>query len=227
MSTLVMSRERTTTSYAILGLLTVRSWTTYELAKQVQRSLNWFWPRAERKLYDEPKQLAVRGWASATEQFTGKRRSREYTITDEGRAALQEWLAEPSAPRSSEFEGMVKVFFADGGDLDSLRATLAQIVSEAEAKARELGTFAAMPRAFPERAHISALTLSLGLAQELAVLRWARWAERQVAAWTTTTDAGDWDVAGTLRDVAHRALDEVDGPGSPPTSQSIGRSSSA
>ena len=47
----------TTTSYAVLGLLSVRSWTTYELAKQVQRSLNWFWPRAERKLYDEPKQL--------------------------------------------------------------------------------------------------------------------------------------------------------------------------
>ena len=30
---------RTTTSYAVLGLLSVRSWTTYELAKQVQRSL--------------------------------------------------------------------------------------------------------------------------------------------------------------------------------------------
>ena len=78
----------TTTSYAVLGLLSVRSWTTYELAKQVQRSLNWFWPRAERKLYDEPKQLAAHGYAVATEHFTGKRRSREYAITDEGRAAL-------------------------------------------------------------------------------------------------------------------------------------------
>ena len=80
----------TTTSYAVLGLLSVRSWTTYELAKQVQRSLNWFWPRAERKLYDEPKQLAEHGYAVATERFTGKRRSREYAITDEGRAALAE-----------------------------------------------------------------------------------------------------------------------------------------
>src|SRR5688572_5469801 len=56
-----MPPPRTTTSYAILGLLSVRRWTTYELAKQVQRSLNWFWPRAERKLYDEPKRLVADG----------------------------------------------------------------------------------------------------------------------------------------------------------------------
>ena len=58
-----MTRPRSTTAYAILGLLTVRDWTTYELAKQVQRSLNWFWPRAERKLYEEPKRLVEDGLA--------------------------------------------------------------------------------------------------------------------------------------------------------------------
>ena len=103
----------TTTSYALLGLLNVRPWTTYELAKQVQRSLRWFWPRAERKLYDEPKLLVVLGLAGAEERFTGKRRSREYSITTEGRAALARWLDEPPAPRATEFEGMLKVFFAD------------------------------------------------------------------------------------------------------------------
>jgi len=41
---------RTTTSYAVLGLLSVCDWGTYELAKQVRRSLRWFWPRTERKL---------------------------------------------------------------------------------------------------------------------------------------------------------------------------------
>ena len=55
-----MTAPLSTTSYAILGLLALRPWTTYELAKQVQKSLGWFWPRAERKLYDEPKRLVVR-----------------------------------------------------------------------------------------------------------------------------------------------------------------------
>ena len=62
----------TTTSYALLGLLRLRSWTTYELAKQVQRGLGWFWPRAERKLYEEPKRLVDAGFATATEEHTGK-----------------------------------------------------------------------------------------------------------------------------------------------------------
>ena len=54
---LFVTESRSTTSYALLGLLALREWTTYELAKQVQRSIGWFWPRAERKLYEEPKRL--------------------------------------------------------------------------------------------------------------------------------------------------------------------------
>jgi PadR family transcriptional regulator AphA len=195
----------------VLGLLSVRSWTTYELAKQVQRSLNWFWPRAERKLYDEPKQLAAHGFAVATEHFTGKRRSREYEITDEGRAALTEWLGQPAAPRSLEFEGMVKVFFADGGDLDQLRGTLRGIIAEAEARTTAIGALATEGNPFPERNHISALTLPLALEQETAVLRWARWALEQVESWKDTRDPGPWDSAASMRSVARRALDEVGG----------------
>ena len=199
----------TTTSYAVLGLLSVRPWTTYELAKQVQRSLNWFWPRAERKLYDEPKQLAARGYAVATERYTGKRRSREYAITEEGRAALAQWLGEPPAPRTLEFEGMVKVFFADAGDLDQLRATLQGVVAEAEERVSAIAVLATEGSPFPERGHISALGLPLALEQETAVLRWARWALEQVETWKDTRDPGDWDGSASLRDVAKRALDAV------------------
>ena len=75
----------TTTSYALLGLLRLRPWTTYELAKQAQRSLNWFWPRAERKLYDEPKHLVDAGLATARAGATGKRPRTAYPITAAGR----------------------------------------------------------------------------------------------------------------------------------------------
>ena len=116
MSRCAMAR-RTTTSYALLGLLALRSWTTYELAKQAQRSLNWFWPRAERKLYDEPKHLVEAGLATAHAESTGKRPRTVYAITRAGRRELAAWLDEPAAPRAGEFEAMVKVFFADAGDL--------------------------------------------------------------------------------------------------------------
>src|SRR5919202_1122144 len=124
-------QPRTTTSYAVLGLLSVRSWTTYELAKQVQRSLNWFWPRAERRLYDEPKALVAGGLATAEKEFTGQRPRTVYRITDAGREALRDWLGEPAAPHSVESEALLKVFFADAGSLEQLVATLDRTEAEA------------------------------------------------------------------------------------------------
>ena len=61
------ARGLTTTSYAILGLLAVRPWSTYELTRQMDRSLGRFWPRAESKLYEEPKKLAAQGLAPSPE----------------------------------------------------------------------------------------------------------------------------------------------------------------
>lgn len=97
--------------------MNLRSWSTYELAKQVKRSLHWFWPRAERKLYQEPKLLVAAGLATASMEATGNRPRTVYTITDAGRAALAAWLSEPPEPRSAEFAAMVKVFFADAVSL--------------------------------------------------------------------------------------------------------------
>src|SRR5688572_12907028 len=117
-------KKPSTTSFAVLGLLALRPWGTYELATQVRRSLWWFWPRAERKLYDEPKHLVEAGFARATSQQTGNRSRTVYAITGTGREALQEWLDGPSVPPALEFEAMVRVFFADAGTLDQLRRTL-------------------------------------------------------------------------------------------------------
>lgn len=189
----------------MLGLLSVGTWTTYELAKQVQRSLNWFWPRAERKLYDEPKRLAAMGLATATRELTGNRPRTVYAITDEGREALREWLGEPPAPRTVEFEAMVKVFFADAGDLEQLTATLTRIEQEAEQRQADIARMAATrPQPFPERAHISAIGLRLQHEQEAAVLTWARWAREQVAQWSSSSDPGDWSYIQILDELAER-----------------------
>lgn len=197
-----MTREPTTTSYAVLGLLTLRDWTTYELAKQVQRSLNWFWPRAERKLYDEPKRLVEEGLATAHREHTGQRGRTVYRVTAAGRAALRGWLDEPPAPPSGEFEGMVKVFFADAGSKDQLLATLDRIEEES---ARTLVTLAGMATSempFPRRLHLRALTLTLQYEQTDAIRRWAGWAKEQVAQWTAADDPGSWDGQAVLEHLA-------------------------
>jgi len=59
------SRPLTTTSYAILGLLAIQPWSTYELAQLMKRSMHFFWPRAESNLYAEPKRLVEAELATA------------------------------------------------------------------------------------------------------------------------------------------------------------------
>ena len=53
----------TTTSYAVLGLLAIKPWSSYELTQQMDRSLGRIWPRATSKLYEEPKKLVEHGFA--------------------------------------------------------------------------------------------------------------------------------------------------------------------
>jgi DNA-binding PadR family transcriptional regulator len=205
-----VARQLSTTSYAILGLLTLRSWSTYELAKQVQRSLGWFWPRAERKLYDEPKRLTASGYARSVRSMTGSRPRTDYSVNARGRKALARWLDEPPAPPSLEFEGMVKVFFADAGTLEQLRSTLDSIAATSEARLGELEAKVAEHESgqapFPERLPLNSIALRFQLDHERVFASWAHWALDQVEVWRSPTDPGPWD----FRD-ANPSVDEAGG----------------
>jgi len=195
----------TTTSYALLGLLNIRPWTTYELAKQVQRSLGWFWPRAERKLYEEPKRLVEYGLATAASESTGKRPRTVYSITADGRKALRRWLDAAPAEPSLEFEALVKVFFADGGSLAQLRSTLDHVERDATARRDVLrGMIDARSSEtnyeFATRWPINALSMRFQLDHNELQIRWARWAREQIATWRSPKDAAGWDWATALAD---------------------------
>ena len=181
------------TSFAILGLLSIQPFTTYELAQQMDRTLSWFWPRAASMIYEEPKKLVAAGLATSQATFTGKRRSTVYEITDAGRAALRGWLDAPAAGMRLEFEAMMKVAFADAGDVAQLRATVAEIRADAEARLAEIldrsTQYATTGGPFPDRLPIVAITGKLLMGQYEAVLRWARWAEDAIGEWTGVTSA--------------------------------------
>ena len=202
-----MASELTTTSYAILGLLASRSWTTYELARQMGRALGFFWPRAESGLYEEPKKLVAHGLARATSEMVGKRRRTVYTITPAGRRALQAWLPTASEGPVLEFEALVKVFFAEHGSRADLLVTIRGVREWAEARA---ATGLAICReylegkgSFPERLPWLILAGRFLYEFEEAVMRWVEWAEAVVAEWPDDIrDASpDWQA---LADMAAR-----------------------
>ncbi|HXG77123.1 MAG TPA: PadR family transcriptional regulator [Gaiellaceae bacterium] len=200
-------RKLTTTSYLILGLLSLRRWSTYELAQQMQRSIRYYWPRAESKIYEEPKKLVAHGLATATREYAGRRPRTVYAITDEGRQALRCWLAEPGKGPLVEFEGLIKVLFAEQAGKDELLATLASVRAEAERRRQHHAELAAdlaeTGGPFPERLHVNALVFKFMWEQTEMLLEWVTWAEQEVADWPSDASLPtEREPASVLREAA-------------------------
>ena len=160
-----VARRLTTTSYAILGLLAIKPWSTYELTKQMRRTFSHIWPRAESNVYAEPKRLVEAGLARAETQSVGRRPRTLYLITDEGLRALGQWVGTSSGPSHYESETLVKVLFGNHGSRDELLANLHAFHAEATAVLAQWATVAEDydrgTQSFPDRAHVNALIFRL------------------------------------------------------------------
>jgi DNA-binding PadR family transcriptional regulator len=180
-------RSLTTTSYAVLGLLAVKPWTTYELVHQVEFSLRRFWPRAQSKLYEEPKKLVALGLAAATEEAVGRRRRTWYEITPAGREALAEWLAAPGAGPALEFEQLLKIHFADQATkaavLDNLAATARWVAEQNADNLAAARAYLDGGGEFPARAGLNLLVGRFLTDFYAMVDGWAHWAQETVRDW--------------------------------------------
>ena len=189
--------DLTTTSYAILGLLGIQPWTTYELAQQMERSLRHFWPRAQSRIYEEPKRLEALGLVKATHDRVGRRPRTTYTITAKGRRALQAWLAEPGGGPTLELEALLKVFYGEQSSRGAVLANIEAIAEWADRQNRENVAFARLFRdgdgPFPQRLAVIALTgkFMADFADMLAA--WSAWATETVATWPDDSTAAEPD----------------------------------
>ncbi len=177
----------TSTSYAILGLLAVKPWSTYELTQQMERSLGHIWPRATSKIYEEPKKLLEHGLARASEQRVGRRPRTVYSITAKGRRALATWLHEPGQGPVLEWEQLVKVFFSDNGTKADTLATLDAARQWAQARSAQTAAvghqYLEGGGPFPERSAQHSVTVRFLVDFYALVAEWARWADGIVEAW--------------------------------------------
>ena len=189
----------TTTSYAILGLLAVKPWTTHELVQQVDRSLRRMWPRAQSKLYEEPKKLVAHGFARATDDSVGRRRRTRYTITPKGRRALARWLEQPGAGPVLEFEQLLKIHFADSGTkadvLANLDATRQWVLEQNEENLATGRAYLEGRGLFPERAALNQLGGRFLTDFYVMVACWVDWATETVHDWPDDVRNAPFDVA--------------------------------
>ncbi|MGQ0832680.1 MAG: PadR family transcriptional regulator [Microthrixaceae bacterium] len=196
------------TSYAILGLLSLRSWTTYELTEQMRRALGRFWPRAESGIYTEPKKLVAAGYATVDTEYVGQRQRQRYTITAAGRRAVREWIPTPGAPPQVEFEQLVKVFFAELGTRADLLRTLRTIKEENEDRSAAVQNipheYLENRGDYPQRLPWILITGQFIVEWEQLIDRWSTWAIDLVEQWPDdiTQAEPSWE---TLEQMAERA----------------------
>jgi DNA-binding PadR family transcriptional regulator len=198
----------TSTSYAILGLLAVKPWTTHELVQQVDRSMRRIWPRAQSKLYEEPKKLVAHGYARAADDPVGRRRRTRYTITAKGRRALAAWLREPGEGPVLEFEQLVKITFADSGTkadiLTNLEAVRRWVLDQNVENVATAQAYVDGASQFPERAAVNLLGGRFLTDFYVMVATWAAWATDVVRDWPDDVGAAPYDL-GEARDALRRA----------------------
>jgi DNA-binding PadR family transcriptional regulator len=109
--------ELTPPGYVVLGLIARHgAMTPYELKTRVEESVEYFWPIPHAQLYRIPARLAELDLLREEAEQTGRRR-RVFHLTDAGRAALRQWLADPQTPQPETRDpGQLKLFFAYLGD---------------------------------------------------------------------------------------------------------------
>ena len=207
-----------TTTYGLLGMLAVRSWTGYELTQQMRRSLRFVWSSSEGHLYREQKMLVDLGWAAVDEEQFGGRTRKRYTITAAGTIALQEWLTSVPQEPHFEIEGLVRLFHGSHGSVADLAAAMDATADAARVMLDEMLGFVEEYLAdggplwmlehgltlattsegtppefagrplFPGRLHVVALVIEATTTLLANLEHFARSTANEVRGWASTTD---------------------------------------
>src|SRR3990167_6457374 len=121
------------TQFALLGCLSIRPMSAYEVKQFMTQSTQYFWMEHEAQLYPTLKKLTADQLVLAKEEIAQKSGVRVvYKITDKGLAAFREWLDKKTdnAPYRNEF--LLKLFFGNEMDQSVLLQRMREYQTEAK-----------------------------------------------------------------------------------------------
>ena len=100
------------TAYVILGLLSWRPMSGYDVKSLVDQSTRFFWAASYGQIYPELKRLSEAGLIDGRRDPNGGRRRVVFSLTPEGAERLREWLEQEPETFEMRDEGLLKLFFA-------------------------------------------------------------------------------------------------------------------
>ena len=97
----------------ILGLLSSRPRSGYEIKAIVDRSTRFFWAASYGQIYPELRRLESEGLIEGEDAPNGDRPRRVYSLTPSGHDALDGWLLGTETTIEMRDESLLRLFFAD------------------------------------------------------------------------------------------------------------------
>lgn len=104
-----------TLKYAILGLLSQRNMTGYELTKEFETSLCEFWSAKHSQIYPELRHLHENGFVEFEIEIAGTALEKKlYSITEHGKSEFMEWLEKSHKMQATpKDEFRLQLFFSN------------------------------------------------------------------------------------------------------------------
>jgi PadR family transcriptional regulator, regulatory protein AphA len=167
----------TTTEAALLGLLRKGPMSGYDLRKDVERSVGYFWAPAKTQIYATLPKLVEAGYATQEKVVQSARPDKTiYELTESGREALRDWVE--NAPLDAGHGRnliLLKVYFGEAADREALSRQLAERRVDAQHLLAELDELEA---AGAGGSPFEAITRRWGFLYAEALLQWTVEAER-------------------------------------------------
>jgi DNA-binding PadR family transcriptional regulator len=163
--------------YALLGLLSERPASGYDLAKAFEGELGTYaWQAGYNRIYPELARLADEGLIEPADE--GARRRRAYALTEAGLAELRAWLLAPRKGGAVRNEPVLRLFLLSALEPEDARTVLREIAGNSERQIAELGPTLAADTPVSPDGHLPFgwLAAGYGLRQYQASRDWAVWA---------------------------------------------------
>ena len=162
---------------AIMTALIEDDLSGYELSRDFETSLGFFWHASHQQIYQELRKLAEKGWLNKREvNQSGKPNKIVYGLTKAGREALAEWVFGTTKTQAAKDELLLKLYNLNESNAAHLGA---EIAGRREEMMRLLYLYEKIrrrhyddPAALPTRRKGVYLALASGISQGEHFLAW-------------------------------------------------------
>lgn len=111
--------------HAILGVLSAREMSGYDLSQFFDSGMGWLWSARHSQIYPLLGKLVDEGMVAGREGTRGQHQRRvTYAITDAGRAEFLDWVRTPHPPTAEKDPFWLQAVFLDEVEPDRARAVL-------------------------------------------------------------------------------------------------------